>query len=333
MSFFDQSLYLHAPAAPAPVCTSCGNLQNAGGFVHPRRRLDHFVLILVLHGTLFLTQDETVYTVRQNEFLLLLPHALHYGTRPSEGALSYYWAHFYFPDGGYEIAATGKYPADSSHTLGLADALPHTADAIPLSAREHCGRMAGARPAGKHFCPAAPDMLLLPVCGRLSAEKRAVPLFSQLLDTVRRSGYVPSCRWHYALASLLLELTDECAKDGRRKSGGCPPVFYALSEYLRTHYDEPLTVAGIAARFGYSPTYLTRLCKRCAGLSLLQLLNETRLAVAKNLLCATPDPVFLIAKSCGFENEKYFMRLFKKREGVTPGRYRQAFAQRRVNRE
>ena len=41
--------------------------------------------------------------------------------------------------------------------------------------------------------------------------------------------------------------------------------------------------------------------------------------------------VSAIAHTCGFPDEKYFMRLFKKQEGMTPGQYRQAFRQKSIN--
>ena len=35
---------------------------------------------------------------------------------------------------------------------------------------------------------------------------------------------------------------------------------------------------------------------------------------------------------CGFADEKYFMRLFKKIEGVTPSQYRNMFNEKNINR-
>ena len=34
-----------------------------------------------------------------------------------------------------------------------------------------------------------------------------------------------------------------------------------IIEWIRIHYEQPLTVAGIAERFNYHPTYLTGLFK------------------------------------------------------------------------
>ena len=86
---------------------SSGNLVSEGGFVHPRRILDTFVFILVQQGTLHITQGQKNYSVHSNEFIILFPDRLHYGYRPCEGKLSYYWVHFNVTDPHYCIYNQG----------------------------------------------------------------------------------------------------------------------------------------------------------------------------------------------------------------------------------
>ena len=87
-------LYFISDASKPVEYISCGNLASKDGFVHPKRNIDSFVLIIVIKGTLHITQNMTNYDVRENEFILLFPDTLHYGYRQSEGELSYYWVHF-----------------------------------------------------------------------------------------------------------------------------------------------------------------------------------------------------------------------------------------------
>ena len=44
---------------------------------------------------------------------------------------------------------------------------------------------------------------------------------------------------------------------------------------------------------------------------------------AKRLLAATPLPVTAIAQRCGFSDEMYFYKVFKRETGMTPAEYRQ----------
>jgi YesN/AraC family two-component response regulator len=55
--------------------------------------------------------------------------------------------------------------------------------------------------------------------------------------------------------------------------------------------------------------------------------------VAKNLLTSTPKLTLAeIGTQVGIGDEKYFMRLFKRYEGVTATAYREAFSRKPLNR-
>jgi len=47
-----------------------------------------------------------------------------------------------------------------------------------------------------------------------------------------------------------------------------------------------------------------------------------RISHAKALLRNTDKKMYQIAQSVGYENVKYFFRVFKKMEGITPEHYR-----------
>lgn len=81
-------------------------------------------------------------------------------------------------------------------------------------------------------------------------------------------------------------------------------------------------VSNVAERFGYHVDYLSALFKQCMGMSLSQFIIRTRLDAARDLLSEYGVSVREAALSCGFSDEKYFMRQFRKKEGMTPGEYR-----------
>ena len=87
---------------PAAFLT-CGNLISEDGFVHARRTMNCFVLLLVQEGTLYLTQEEVSWEICPGEFFLLFPGKEHFGTRPSQGPLSYYWVHFALEQEDFQI--------------------------------------------------------------------------------------------------------------------------------------------------------------------------------------------------------------------------------------
>lgn len=101
-------LYFISDAGKPVEYISCGNLTSKDGFVHARRNIDSFVLIIVVKGTLHICQNMSNFDVKEDEFILLFPDTLHYGYRPSAGELSYYWVHFYVHDPNYSIYNRGS---------------------------------------------------------------------------------------------------------------------------------------------------------------------------------------------------------------------------------
>lgn len=295
--------YCIADARYPMICISSGNLVNENHFVHPRRVLDSFVFILVQEGTLYVTHGDTALEVHPNEFALLFPGILHYGTRPSEGRISYYWTHFSATDPQNRIY--------NEENLQSCEALlPKNPAALDA-------------PASEYF--------LLPEFGRLSQEKRSTLLFVQLLDISRRENFRFSWRSNYALSTLLMEVSHEARTVSLLSEDAVPVRILEAAEWIRAHYDQPLSVPELAARFGYHPDYLSALFKKHTGYPILSYINRTRINASKNLLGASMIPVAQVAEACGFSDEKYFMKLFKYFEGLTPTQYRKAFHQKRIN--
>lgn len=297
-------LYCTAKASFPAEFLYCGNLVSDGGFLHQRRCIDAFVLILVCRGTLHINQSGRNIDVHENETLLLFPCQIHYGYAPSEGKLSYYWVHFHMTD-------------PESRIISKKELLNFRKDR--------------SNPLLSPFSPSA-EAFILPESGRLSMEKRSHLLFVQLLDIAKRENYQSSWKTRYALNLLLLELSSESLSLDRILEDQAPGKLLDIIEWIRSHYDQPVTVEELAARCHYHPTYLTSLMKKYTGYSVNTYVNHIRLSAAKNLLCQGEFlSVSAIAHTCGFPDEKYFMRLFKKQEGMTPGQYRQAFRQKSIN--
>lgn len=57
---------------------------------------------------------------------------------------------------------------------------------------------------------------------------------------------------------------------------------------------------------------------------LARFIIQTRMQVARSLLREYGVSVREAALSCGFSDEHYFIRRFRREEGVTPGAYRRA---------
>lgn len=80
------------------------------------------------------------------------------------------------------------------------------------------------------------------------------------------------------------------------------------------------------ARFHISRYRLCREYSAAFGVSPVKDLNNHRLEIARQQLLATDRRVQDIAASVGFDNPTHFINLFRRRYGMTPGRYRKGGA-------
>lgn len=298
-------LYLFSHAVHLAEYISCGNLVSQDGFLHDRRKLDTFVFIIVSEGTLHIEQNGQRYDVKENESLLLFPHQLHFGYKPSKGRLSYFWVHFYITDPDSLICSYTSLLKNQHY-------LESISKITPLSAPRDC--------------------LLLPEYSRLSPQKRSVILFVQLLDIAKRDHYQATLRCRYALNLLLLEFTQESFSINNPAKNNIPRKICQLTEWIHTHYDQNITVDSLAKQYHYHPTYLTALFKQYTGYPVSSYVNHMRITAAKNILCSKATlSIREVASMCGFQDEKYFMRVFKQSEGMTPSEYRNAFYEKKIN--
>ena len=95
-----------------------------------------------------------------------------------------------------------------------------------------------------------------------------------------------------------------------------------MADYLHEQYAQKLTLDVLSARYNISKYHLQRSFQHYFGQSPGEYLTQLRLTRAKELLRGTPDSVSAIASALGFMDVSYFVKLFKRFEGVTPLAYR-----------
>ncbi len=95
-----------------------------------------------------------------------------------------------------------------------------------------------------------------------------------------------------------------------------------ITSYIKEHYREDITLEGVAARFGYSPTYLSRMFRQYADVSYKTYLLDVRTEHAMRDMMQTDDSLAEIAVRNGFPDGRSFANAFGKRYGTLPGEYR-----------
>lgn len=81
----------------------------------------------------------------------------------------------------------------------------------------------------------------------------------------------------------------------------------------------------MVSRAGLPDRTFKRRFKTATGYAPVDYVQALRIEEAKQLLETTGAPIDHIAHTVGYEDPAFFRRLFKRRTGVTPARYRQRF--------
>ncbi len=94
------------------------------------------------------------------------------------------------------------------------------------------------------------------------------------------------------------------------------------TEYVQSHFAEPVSLGAVAQMLNISPNYLSMLFRRITGRSFREYLNMVRIEQAKRLLNGTDYPIVDIAVACGFSDQSYFTKVFRKYTGLSPKQFR-----------
>jgi AraC-like DNA-binding protein len=103
-------------------------------------------------------------------------------------------------------------------------------------------------------------------------------------------------------------------------------VIKGVFQYIETHFDEPLSVDGIAQSCNMGRSTFSRFFNHYVGESLPAYIRRVRLTNATNLLLETRKPVTDIAMEAGFSSTSYFVMCFHKQNNITPKQFRKISA-------
>ena len=113
-----------------------------------------------------------------------------------------------------------------------------------------------------------------------------------------------------------------------RMAGFEAKPFFDLSEvveYMHAHYPENITADDLAKVVGLSTSQLNRKFKETLSNSPINYLLKIRIEKASERLLKTDDTITEVSYACGFNNQTYFNRQFKKINGLSPRDYRKKY--------
>lgn len=89
-------------------------------------------------------------------------------------------------------------------------------------------------------------------------------------------------------------------------------------DYLRANYKDEVTLEDLALALNVTPQYLSKIFKEDTGTTFKEYLTELRIEASKMLLKENEMSIKDICYQVGYNDTSYFIRAFKKFEGITP---------------
>lgn len=128
------------------------------------------------------------------------------------------------------------------------------------------------------------------------------------------------------ILKMLVEFADDLSLPEKNIEGcketGLNPVVNQAKEYIEENYYSNITLQQVADKVSISAGYLSTLFNQELKCGFTDFLNEVRVNHACMYLKQNYFKTYEIAYKIGFNDEKYFSKVFKKIKGMSPSEYK-----------
>ena len=138
----------------------------------------------------------------------------------------------------------------------------------------------------------------------------------------KKKGYIEIIRGY--LIELIVKLFRMIDQNGdeRNTDQGAQAVDY-ICNYINNNFSTKISIQELANQVYMNLSYLGRIFRQKTGMSISAMIQKVRIDHACRMLSDTKRTVSDISQSCGFEDVKFFYKVFKKYTGMLPGEYRE----------
>ncbi|PEL11146.1 helix-turn-helix domain-containing protein [Bacillus sp. AFS017336] len=127
--------------------------------------------------------------------------------------------------------------------------------------------------------------------------------------------------------NAILKLTEEAIMDFAKRvhqlnEERYSPTITACQHYIYDHLYDDITLDHLAEMSRLSPNYLSSVFKKEVGIPISEYIQRQRIDESKKLLQLTNYSISDIGTSLNFNDQSYFIKIFKKYTGLTPKQFR-----------
>ncbi|MFC5407015.1 response regulator [Cohnella soli] len=140
------------------------------------------------------------------------------------------------------------------------------------------------------------------------------------LPPLDRSGKLDLTAWESELNRAMLAVSGTLAEKHTKMNN----LVHEIGKYIQANYHRDITLQDIANHLYVGREYISRRFKQETGENVSDCIGRIRNEKAKLLLLNPHLRIAQVAEMVGYQDEKYFSKVFKKLTGVTPNEYRKS---------
>jgi two-component system, response regulator YesN len=125
-------------------------------------------------------------------------------------------------------------------------------------------------------------------------------------------------------AGLIERVVDKKIADVSNKMDSTRDTIRKAMIYIDQNLKEEFTLKDVASHVHLNPSYFSVLFKEQVHLNFSEYVTRRRIQRAKELVISTTLPINEVAEEVGYKTSKYFIKIFREIEGMTPSAYRKA---------
>lgn len=145
---------------------------------------------------------------------------------------------------------------------------------------------------------------------------------NKLYNRLKECEHINDASELFQIAEIVADYLKAVYKKTPKQSYGLHWLVYELKRYADAKFWTDISLQEVAYIYHKSEKYIGRLFKKEMGMDFHQYCMQLRMEKAETLLVQTSDKILDIALDCGFNNISYFNRVFSKKHGVSPSKYR-----------
>ena len=128
------------------------------------------------------------------------------------------------------------------------------------------------------------------------------------------------------LSEVMALIFQNCSEQMTKKSQNKTEInrIRKMLSYIQENYMKSIQIQDIADSASISKRECLRCFQQVIKTSPKQYIIDLRIRKAKELLSETNMQLLEICEACGFQDQSYFTKMFRKITGITPGKWRKS---------